>query len=205
MDAAVITRLVWALVVLIPAVVLHEVAHGVAALGFGDQTAKRAGRLTLNPVRHVDPFGTVMLPLLLAFTTGSTFGYAKPVPVNRSNLRRPRDHGLLVSLAGPLTNVLLAVGAAALLRTGVGGGGIVTEGLFRFGVINVVLAAFNLLPIPPLDGSSLVERFLPRRFLRSWSKLRQYAMPLVLGVVLLFPAALGTVFGAATDLWQQLL
>jgi Zn-dependent protease len=127
------------------------------------------------------------------------------VPVNRRNLRRPRDHGTLVSLAGPATNILLAVGAAVLLRSGVGDGGVVTEGLFRFGVVNVVLAAFNLLPIPPLDGSSVVERFLPRRFLRGWSKLRQYAMPLVLGVVLLFPRALGTVFGWATDLWRQLL
>lgn len=195
----------WALVVLIPAVILHEVAHGAVALAFGDSTAKRAGRLTLNPVAHVDPFGTLILPLLLAFTTGSVFGYAKPVPVNRTNLRRPRDHGLLVSLAGPATNVALAVGAAVALRAGVGDGGLVSEALFRFGVVNVILAAFNLLPIPPLDGSSLVERFLPRRFLRGWARLNRYAMPLLLGVVLLFPGALGRVFGAARDLWLQLL
>ena len=198
-------RLVWALVVLIPAVILHEVAHGVVALAFGDTTAKRAGRLTLNPVAHVDPFGTVILPLLLAFTTGSVFGYAKPVPVNRRNLRRPRDHGLLVSLAGPVTNIALAVAAAVALRAGVGDGGLVSEALFRFGVVNVILAAFNLLPIPPLDGSSLVERFLPRRFLRGWARLNRYAMPLLLGIVLLVPGALGRVFGVARDLWLQLL
>jgi Zn-dependent protease len=204
-----VENLLWALVVLVPSVMLHEIAHGAVALAFGDDTAQRAGRLTLNPLRHVDPFGTVILPLMLAFTTGSTFGYAKPVPVNRSRMRRPRDHGLLVSLAGPATNVLLAVAAALVLRRLADGGGQVDpwvlDGLFRFGVVNVVLAAFNLLPIPPLDGSAVVERFLPTRMLRPWHRLRQYAMPLVLAVVLLAPNVLGRVFSAARDLWLQLL
>lgn len=194
------------LVVLVPSVVLHEVAHGATALRFGDDTAKRAGRLTLNPLAHIDPFGTVILPALLAFTTGSAFGYAKPVPVNRARMRRPRDHGLLVSLAGPATNIVLAVAAAVVLRQLLPAGNQwVLELIFRFGIINVILAAFNLLPIPPLDGSAVVERLLPRRMLPGWRRIRQYSMPVLLLVVLLLPGALSGVFGVARDLWLQLL
>jgi Zn-dependent protease len=194
------------LAVLVPSVVLHEVAHGVVALGFGDDTAKRAGRLTLNPLPHIDPFGTIILPALLAFTTGGAFGYAKPVPVNPSRMRRPRDHGLLVSLAGPATNIVLAVIAAVLLRALVPtASDLVLDLLFRFGIINVVLAAFNLLPIPPLDGSAVVERLLPRRLLPQWHRLRGYAMPLLLLLVLLVPGAFGRVFGLAQQAWLQLL
>ncbi len=204
MDALVNVALV--LLVLVPSVVLHEVAHGVAALRFGDDTARRAGRLTLNPIAHIDPFGTVILPALLAFTTGAAFGYAKPVPVNRSRMRRPRDHGLLVSLAGPATNIVLAVGAAALLRASASAGSpFVLETLFRFGIINVILAAFNLLPIPPLDGSAVVERLLPRRLLPRWHTVRQYSMPVLLLIVLLLPGTLGGLFGFARGLWLRLL
>lgn len=194
------------LVVLMPSVILHEVAHGVTALGFGDDTAKRAGRLTLNPLPHIDPFGTVILPALLAFTAGGAFGYAKPVPVNASRMRRPRDHGLLVSLAGPATNIVLAVLAAVALRALVPtASDLALDLVFRFGIINVVLAAFNLLPIPPLDGSAVVERLLPRRLLPQWRRLRQYAMPVLLLLVLLLPGALGRVFDVAQHLWLQLL
>ena len=194
------------LVVLVPSVILHEVAHGATALAFGDDTAQRAGRLTLNPVRHIDPFGTVILPALLAFTAGTAFGYARPVPVNPSRMRRPRDHGLLVSLAGPATNVVLAVIAAVVLRLLLPAGDpVVLELIFRFGIINVVLAAFNLLPLPPLDGSAMVERVLPRRYLPTWRRIEQYAMPVVLLVVLLLPGVLGRLFGVARDLWLALL
>lgn len=204
MDTVVTVGLV--LLVLMPSVILHEVAHGAAALRFGDDTARRAGRLTLNPLAHIDPFGTVILPTLLAFTTGAAFGYAKPVPVNPSRMRRPRDHGLLVSLAGPATNVVLALIAAVLLRALVPAGDpFVLETLFRFGFINVILAAFNLLPIPPLDGSAVVERLLPRRFLPRWRTIRQYSMPVLLLIVLLVPGAFSRVFGVARTLWFQLL
>lgn len=194
------------LAVLVPSVILHEVAHGVVALGFGDDTAKRAGRLTLNPLPHIDPFGTVILPALLAFTAGAAFGYAKPVPVTPSRLRRPRDHGLLVSLAGPATNVALAVVAAVALRALLPDGDpLALDLLVRFGIINVVLAAFNLLPIPPLDGSALVERLLPRRLMPAWRRIERYAMAGILLLVLLLPGALGRLFAAARDLWFQLL
>lgn len=204
MDTVINIALV--LAVIVPSIILHEVAHGWTALRFGDDTAKRAGRLTLNPIRHIDPFGTVLLPAILAFTTGSAFGYAKPVPVVPARMRRPRDHGLLVSLAGPATNVILAVLAAVVLRQVTPATNVaVIDIVWRFGVINAILAAFNLLPIPPLDGSALVERVLPRRYLPRWRQIRQYSMAILLVLVLLLPQVLGTVFGWAVDLWSLLL
>lgn len=198
--------------VLIPSVILHEVMHGVVALRFGDDTAKRAGRLTLNPVAHVDVFGTILLPAMLAIAGGGVFGYAKPVPVRPSRMRRPRDHGLLTSLAGPATNVVLAVVAALLLRVVLGPENsvatpsrLLVEVLVAFGLVNVVLAAFNLLPVPPLDGSALVERVLPERWLPQWHQLRRYSMILVFALVFLIPGALSRVFRVAFDLWTKLL
>jgi Zn-dependent protease len=194
--------------VIVPSIILHEVAHGAVALGFGDDTAKRAGRLSLNPVRHVDPFGTIILPAMLALAGAPAFGYAKPVPVNVRRLRNPRQHSLYVSLAGPLTNVALAVAAAGAIRVVVGrpyGGGILFEALVSLGVANVVLATFNLLPIPPLDGSALVERLLPARWWPAWLKLRQYSMIVLLLVMLNFRGALSRVFDPALELWGKLL
>ncbi|MFN2557274.1 MAG: site-2 protease family protein, partial [Nitriliruptorales bacterium] len=188
------------LVVLVPSVVLHEVSHGAVALVFGDDTAKQAGRLTLNPIAHVDLFGTVILPALLALTGAGIFGYAKPVPVNPSRMRRPRDHGLLTSLAGPATNILLALLAAFGLRWQVASeGGLMFDSFFAqalvaFGVVNVVLAAFNLIPVPPLDGSAVVERLLPDRWLPAWAQLRQYSMGLLLVLVFVLPGVLGRIF-----------
>jgi Zn-dependent protease len=194
------------LAVIVPSIILHEVAHGVAALQFGDDTAKRAGRLTLNPVPHIDLFGTILLPALLVFTLGSAFGYAKPVPVNPRRMRRPRDHGLLVSLAGPATNIVLALLAALVYRQLVPVASPAVVGfVFRFGAINVILAAFNMLPIPPLDGSALVERVLPRRLLPRWHQIRQYSMAVLLLVVLLLPQMLSGVFGFAVGQWARLL
>ena len=200
-------------VVLIPSVILHEVTHGWVALRFGDPTAKEAGRLTLNPVPHIDLFGTILLPAFLAFATGTVFGYAKPVPVNPGRMRQPRNHGLVTSLAGPGLNIVLAVGAALILRAmGVdrvlrlaAEGDIWVQVLVATGVVNVVLAAFNLIPVPPLDGSAVIERFLPRGWLRGWHKMRQYSMLLVLALVFLIPGALSTVFNWALRLWATLL
>jgi Zn-dependent protease len=193
------------LAVLIPSVMLHEISHGAVALAFGDDTAKRAGRLTLNPIAHVDPFGTIVLPLLLAITGAGMFGWAKPVPVNPARLRRPREQALLVSLAGPATNVLLAVAAAALLRDQVVHAGELRRVVFDAGYINVILAAFNVLPIPPLDGSALIERVLPQAWAPQWYRFRQYSFGLLLLVVLLLPRALNHVFDAALRLWSHLL
>lgn len=199
------------LAVLVPSVVLHEVAHGAVALVFGDETAKRAGRLTLNPIAHIDPFGTVILPTLLALTGAGVFGYAKPVPVNPSRMRRPRDHGLVTSLAGPATNILLALAAAFGLRWLASSGGslaldsLTAQALVAFGVVNVVLAAFNLIPIPPLDGSAVVERLLPQGWLPAWARLRQYSMGLLLVLVFVLPGVLGRIFTTAHQWWMTLL
>ena len=203
------------LVVLVPSVVLHEVAHGVAALALGDDTAQRAGRLTLNPLRHIDPFGTVVLPVLLALSGLGAFGYARPVPVNVARLRRPRQHSLYVSLAGPAVNVALAVGAALVARSlfeiDRGGGALFVEPgwlprvVLWLGVINVILAAFNLLPVPPLDGSAMVERVLPARWWPTWLRFRRWSFGLLLVLVLLVPGALTWVLDPAVRLWSGLL
>lgn len=172
---------------LVVAVILHEISHGVVALWLGDDTAKRAGRLTLNPVSHVDPFGSLVLPALGALTGLPVIGYAKPVPVNPMRLRRPRRDMVLVSLAGPATNLLLMSGAAVLARALLQGevlGGdldqrassLLVEIVFFFAVVNLLLGIFNLLPIPPLDGSALVERLLPPRWLPSWHRFRPYGL-----------------------------
>jgi Zn-dependent protease len=195
----------------VPAIILHEVSHGVVALAFGDDTAKRAGRLTLNPIKHIDPFGTIILPVLLSLSGLGVFGYAKPVPVNVARLRHPRNDGLLVSLAGPVTNVLLCLITVVWVRItrpsflAFDAGPYLARFMFAFGYVNVLLAALNLLPIPPLDGSALVERALPRSWWPNWLKLRQYAMPVLIVLVLLRPGALSRVFDPAIHLWIRIL
>jgi Zn-dependent protease len=212
--------------VLVPSVILHEVTHGAAALLFGDDTAKRAGRLTLNPVAHIDPWGTILLPAILVITTHLAFGYAKPVPVNPRRMRSPRNHGLLVALAGPATNIVLAAAAAfalvainppgltaarQILSTGhipnVGDAGWspLARVLFELGFANVILAAFNLIPIPPLDGSAVVERLLPRSAWPGYLRLRRYAMPLLLILVFFGATLLEKVFRPAFWAWSRLL
>jgi Zn-dependent protease len=176
---------------LVVAVILHEISHGVVALMFGDDTAKRAGRLTLNPVPHIDPFGSIILPALAALGGFPGFGYAKPVPVNPARLRRPRQQMLFVSLAGPATNLtLMAAGAVLARHIGIGGrrGDPSTAFLifYFFALVNLFLGIFNLLPIPPLDGSSIIERFLPRRHLQAWWKFRQYGFVILIVLILAF-------------------
>jgi Zn-dependent protease len=192
--------------VLIPSIILHEVSHGWVALAFGDDTAKRAGRLTLNPVAHVDPFGTILLPLILVLTTGRAFGYAKPVPVNPRNLRNPRQQSVLVSLAGPAINIALALAAALVLRmAGLGNLDLFKKVVYGAGYANVILAAFNLIPIPPLDGSAVIERFLPRAWWPRYMQIRQYSMGVLLILVLLLPQFLGHIFSFVIDQWSRLL
>ena len=190
--------------VLIPAIILHEVSHGVVALAFGDDTAKRAGRLTLNPIPHIDPVGSIGLPLLLAVAGAPVFGWAKPVPVNPRNLRNPRQETLLVSLAGPASNIVLAIGAAVVLRSATHSS-LPIEIALQFGIINVVLATFNLLPVPPLDGSAVIERFLPAKWWPGWLKLRQYSFAILFLFVFLLPGNyLQHLFNFSLNLWGHL-
>jgi Zn-dependent protease len=202
---------------LIPSVILHEVSHGAAALAFGDDTAKRAGRLTLNPLAHIDPFGTIILPALLVLTTGSAFGYAKPVPVSPRRMRSPRNHGLLTSLAGPATNIVLALLMVVVLQTVLsdryrvigdsilGDGSVVLKAVIAAGLVNVILAAFNLIPIPPLDGSAVVERILPARLWPAYLRFRQYSMLFLLVIIFWSGGVLNKVFEPALDLWGSLI
>jgi Zn-dependent protease len=178
--------------VIVPSIILHEVSHGWVANAFGDDTAKRAGRLTLNPVSHVDPVGTLIVPALLSLTGAGVFGWAKPVPVNVGRLRRPRNQGVLVSLAGPATNAVLAAIFAVVfievIRPSLSPFGqlsIFAQIVFYAGLVNVWLCIFNLIPIPPLDGSVLLERLLPARYWPTYLKYRQYTMPILMGLVLL--------------------
>ena len=199
--------------VAIPSIILHEVSHGVAALAFGDPTAKEAGRLTLNPVRHVDLFGTILLPAMLALSGLGVFGYAKPVPVDRSKMRHPRDDAVFTSLAGPATNLLLAVLAGLWFHHEFHAhpaSVTFASGPWRLriplalGFINVVLAIFNMIPIPPIDGSAVVERFMPNSWASGWNTLRKYGLLILIGIVLLVPTAMGHVYLPAGRLWLRL-
>ncbi|HEV2368426.1 MAG TPA: site-2 protease family protein [Acidimicrobiales bacterium] len=206
--------------VLIPSVILHEVSHGVMALAFGDDTAKRAGRLTLNPIRHIDPIGTIVLPVIMVLTVHSAFGYAKPVPVNVRRLRHPRNDAVLVGLVGPAVNIALAVGSAAALRYLAPAGAVpppefVANGyvpsqtlwqvVFMLGFANMILAAFNLIPIPPLDGSAVVERLLPRSWWPTYLSVRMYAMPVLILIVLLIPSVTNHAETWGLEAWSHFL
>ncbi len=169
---------------LIVAIVFHEVAHGWTALALGDPTAKEQRRLSLNPLRHVDPVGTLLVPGALALFGGPIFGWAKPVPVRGDRLRDPRFGMVAVAAAGPGTNLLLALIGALIFGvvsgTIIASGGTPPEWLLSAGgtfiLINVFLALFNLLPIPPFDGSHIVGGLLPRKWAKNWQKLQSLGM-----------------------------
>lgn len=176
---------------LIIAIVFHEVAHGLAALALGDPTAREQRRLSLNPLRHVDPVGTLLVPGALALVGGPVFGWAKPVPVNAQRLDNPRYGMMAVAAAGPATNLVLALVAAIVLGVlaGLGIGqetvaaGIAGSLLTTFILINLFLAFFNLLPIPPFDGSHIVGGLLPRSMAMQWQKLQQVGMVLLVVLI----------------------
>lgn len=180
---------------LVIAIVFHEVAHGWVARMLGDPTAAEQRRLSLNPLRHVDPIGTVVLPGMLALVNAPIFGWAKPVPVNKWRLNNPRFGMMAVAAAGPGSNLLLAaVGAVGLgLLAGSvqdppsGMVALLAASLNHFILINVFLALFNLLPIPPFDGSHIVEGLLPRRAARTYERLRPYGFPLLFMLLLVIP------------------
>lgn len=186
------------IVPLVLAIVFHEVAHGWVARALGDPTAAQARRLSLNPLRHVDPVGTVILPGLLALVKAPVFGWAKPVPVNKWRLRNPRVGMMLVAMAGPGTNLILAaIGAVALGLLAHGITEAPVQGTLRqfavlnaynFILFNIFLALFNLLPIPPFDGSHVVEGLLPRRAAATYDKLRPFGFPLMLLLLVVLPS-----------------
>jgi len=177
--------------VLIFAITIHEYAHGWVAYKLGDPTAKYMGRLTLNPIAHIDPFGTILLPLILVMLHLPPIGWAKPVPVNFMSLRNPKRDMLWVGIAGPAANILLALSLTVILKLLPGVSHTILGQVFIFGVvINVILAVFNLVPIPPLDGSRIVSALLPYRYLASYNKIQPYGFLIIL--VLLWSGILRT-------------
>lgn len=165
-------------------IILHEVAHGYAALLCGDHTAKSQNRLTLNPLMHIDPVGTVVLPIILYFTSGFIFGWAKPVPVNPYNFRKPRFGIFAVGLAGPMSNILCALLISLVLRF-LGQQNTVTVMLTRVALINLILAVFNLIPIPPLDGSKVLMSLVSREMAQKLHKIEPYGFLIVFVLVYL--------------------
>ena len=181
------------LALLFPSVVLHEIAHGYAALRLGDPTARDAGRLSLNPLKHIDVFGTVLLPLMMFAMGGPIFGYAKPVPINPNYFKDIRKGDLITGLAGPLTNLALALVGALIYR----GSGLLPGGLFSsilglvgfaFVEVNLVLMFFNLIPIPPLDGSSIWPIFLSDSALRTYYSIQRYSFAILLVLLWVVPS-----------------
>lgn len=195
-DHALYRAATW-IVPLVIAIVFHEVAHGWVARWLGDPTAAEQRRLSFNPLRHVDPIGTVVLPLSLAIAGAPVFGWAKPVPVDASRLRNPRTGMMLVALAGPAMNLGLAtLGALALGMLAAATGGAIAAGsggqvaadiLLSFILINVFLAIFNLLPIPPFDGGHLVEGLLPRPLAARWASFGRFGFLLLIGLLVVLP------------------
>lgn len=192
---------IWTLISIlcfIPALVLHECAHGFVADKMGDHTARRLGRLSLNPLKHIDPFGTVALPLLLAVTNLPVFGYAKPVPYNPNNFRDLRKGELLTGLAGPAANLVMGllgalVGYIAMMfmSTSTAEAALWVRSIaYYFTLVNFYLMFFNLIPIPPLDGSSIVAVFLSDRALVKYYSIQQYAMPILMIVLIALPMLL---------------
>ena len=182
---------------LVVAIVFHEVAHGYVAKLLGDPTAAELNRLSLNPIRHVDPVGTIILPGLLKLAGGPVFGWAKPVPVNKWRLRNPRFGMMAVAAAGPGSNLVMALLTAVVLgllsRTNLGGASIlenapfITANLVNFLTINIFLALFNLLPIPPFDGSHILEGLLPRSMAVTYAKLHRFGFALVFLLLIVIP------------------
>ena len=199
------TLSIWAIPVLF-AITLHEVAHGWAARALGDPTAAALGRLSLNPIRHIDPVGTILVPAVMLFLGGFLFGWAKPVPVNMHNLRKPRQHMALVAIAGPGANLVMALGWVILLKTALTLGADNTVwtflGLMSVAgiIINLVLMILNLLPLPPLDGGRVLAGLLPPNGARVLDRIEPYG--LVILIVLLAVDILGQVIAVPLGLAQ---
>jgi Zn-dependent protease len=199
--------------VLIPSIILHEISHGVVALAFGDDTAKRAGRLTLNPLKHIDPVGTLLVPAVLSLSGLGAYGWAKPVPVATNRLRSPRNHTVVVSLVGPLTNFILAAAMAVgyvlvtplATRQGYTYPGLVSQVFFLAGIANIVLGVFNLIPCPPLDGASVLERFIPVRMLPEYYRIQPALMFLPFILILLFHNQWAQLINHVINWWAGLL
>ncbi len=208
MGAALHTASVWIIPILL-AVTLHEAAHGYAALRLGDDTAQRLGRVSFNPIKHIDPMGTILIPALLLMAHAPfLFGYAKPVPVNFGALNNPRRDMVWVALAGPVTNILLAVASALLLHLAV----MLPRTFAMWSVanlqnailINLVLAVFNMLPLPPLDGGRVAVGLLPDSLARPLARLERWGFFIIVGALFILPY-LGNRLGMDLNIFSWLI
>jgi Zn-dependent protease len=214
MELTLIQKIAVFAIPVIFAITLHEAAHGYVARHFGDMTAAAAGRITLNPLRHIDPVGTILVPLVILLTSkllgggAILFGWAKPVPVNFARLRRPKQDMLWVALAGPGSNLVMAVFWALMIQLGhMLGSGFATAPLMLMGAagvfINVILMALNLIPLPPLDGGRVAVSLLPLRQAMQFAKLEPYGLFILLG--LMFTGLLGFILWPLISLFIGLV
>lgn len=195
---ATILKYAFTILAFVPAIVLHEVAHGFMAYKLGDPTAKSSGRLSLNPLKHVDVFGTVILPLCLMVLNMPVFGYAKPVPYNPAYFKDKRKGDFLVGMAGPLANLAQALVGSVIMWALYPASNSFLGNMFfayfyyyflpQYIIINLYLMFFNLIPVPPLDGSSIIALFIPTRLLPKWYSIQAYALPVLLLFIIVLPS-----------------
>lgn len=199
---------VWSIPVIF-AITLHEVAHGWVAMKFGDRTAQLQGRLTVNPLKHIDPIGTVVVPIALLIMGGFIFGWAKAVPVNPNNFKNPRRDMAWVAVAGPVSNLVMAIFWAIIARIGYGldSQPDISQFMAYTGAagvaINLVLMVLNLIPIPPLDGSRVLSAFLSPRLAYTYNRIEPYGFFILLGLMLL--GFLGPIIAGPYQAFQQLI
>ncbi len=202
MDLTVIQKIVIYALPVIFAITVHEAAHGYAARYFGDMTADRAGRITLNPLKHIDPFGTIILPALTVMLGGILFGWAKPVPVDFRRLRNPKKHMLWVAAAGPASNFVMAVFWALVMKLSLNAPDAFALPMALMGKagvsINIVLMVLNLLPLPPLDGGRIAVSLLPMSLARPFAQIERYGF--IILIILLFSGVLGRILGPLINL-----
>jgi len=198
---------IWVIPVLL-AITMHEAAHGWAASKLGDDTAKNLGRVTFNPLAHIDPFGTIILPAILISAGGILFGWAKPVPVNFSRLGRPRRDMVLVAAAGPAINIGLAIASALALHLlpffGPTFGEWLGRNLLNSININLLLAIFNMMPLPPLDGGRVAVGILPRPLAIQLARLERYGLFILIGLIFILPI-LGRQLGTDLNIFRWLI
>lgn len=207
MELTLIQKITVSAIPIIFAITVHEASHGYAARHFGDFTAEKMGRITLNPIKHIDLIGTILLPALTLMLGGILFGWAKPVPVNFSNLHNPKKDMLWVAAAGPASNFVMAIFWAIVLNYAAGASGSVAFFLLEMSkvgiMINLVLMVLNLLPLPPLDGGRIAVSLLPMNLAMKLSQLERYGF--IILIILLFTGILGKIISPMIGFFAQLI